>query len=134
MTKKKASIVTLLVVIILVVGAAATTPPKNEFTNLKVLPRDITSKRLQQIMVDEFNDGLGVGCGFCHAEKKDSHALDYASDAKPEKQIARAMLRMTLKINRNFFHVRGNIGDSTMVVTCTTCHNRQPRPEGNATE
>lgn len=144
MTKKKYTIIASLAILITLGGVAASppgmpaTPPadpaKNDFTNLKVLPRDISPKKLQQIMVDEFNDGLGVGCGFCHAEKKGSHALDYASDAKPEKQMARSMLRMTQKINRNFFHIKGSLGDGTLVVTCTTCHNRQPRPEGNATE
>jgi hypothetical protein len=28
--------------------------------------------------------------------------LDYASDAKPEKQIARRMMQMTIGINRKF--------------------------------
>jgi hypothetical protein len=66
---------------------AATSPkgPEREFKNLKVFPKDISSKMLHRIMVDEFGDGLGVGCTFCHAEEKGSHRPDYASDAKPEK-------------------------------------------------
>jgi hypothetical protein len=104
--------------------------PGREFKNLKVLPKDISSKKLQQIMVDEFDDGLGVGCGFCHAEQKGSHRLDYASDAKPEKEIARAMMRMAIKINRKYFQdSRPMIGDSTLVVTCSTCHRGQARPD-----
>ena len=84
-------------------------------------------------MVDEFNDGLGVGCGFCHAEEKGSHKLDYASDAKPEKSIAREMMRMTMKINKRFFHVRrSGIGDSLMIVNCSSCHHGQPHPEPGA--
>ncbi|HTI09011.1 MAG TPA: c-type cytochrome, partial [Puia sp.] len=63
-----------------------------DYKNLKVLPRDIPSKALQHIMVDEFDDGLGVGCGFCHAKQNGSDRLDYASDAKPEKEIARTMM------------------------------------------
>ncbi|HLZ88076.1 MAG TPA: c-type cytochrome [Puia sp.] len=110
----------------------ATTPvtaPNGEYTNLKVLPKDISSKTLQSIMIDDFEDGLGVGCGFCHAEQKGSHKLDYASDAKPEKLIARNMIRMTLKLNAKYFQVhRPGLGSSGLVVTCTTCHQGKPRP------
>jgi hypothetical protein len=102
---------------------------KREFVNLKVLPKDISSKDLQHIMIDEFEDGLGVGCGFCHAEQKGSHKLDYVSDAKPEKQIARSMMRMTLKLNARYFQVhRPGLGDPGLVVTCQTCHQGKPRP------
>ena len=117
--------------VLVVIGGAAASPgqPESEFRNLKVLPKDISSKRLQQIMVDEFDDGLGVGCGFCHAEAKGSHKLDYASDAKPEKSIARGMMRMAIKMNRKYFQLKHPmIGDSTLVVTCSTCHRGQARP------
>jgi hypothetical protein len=120
-----------LAIVVGVCGAAASPPhkPAGEYKNLKVLPRDISSKRLQQIMVDEFEDGLGVGCGFCHAQQKGSSRLDYASDAKPEKEIARAMMRMSIKINRKYFQaVRPMIGDSTLTITCSTCHHGEAHP------
>lgn len=99
------------------------------YKNLKVLPEDISPKRLQQIMVDEFDDGLGVGCGFCHAKQKGSDRLDYTSDAKPEKEIARTMMRLTLKLNRKYFRVsRPLIGDSALIVTCQTCHRGEAHP------
>jgi cytochrome c553 len=80
-------------------------------------------------MIDEFEDGLGVSCGFCHKKQKDSEKLDYASDEKPEKEIARMMMKMSLAINRKYFGVRHpQIGDSTMVITCNTCHNGRPFP------
>jgi hypothetical protein len=144
---KKLGIIALLAIVVAVCGAAAapsgtervTTTPKQTvsgsaeraYKNLKVLPANISSKRLQQIMVDDFNEGLGVGCGFCHAEVKGSHRLDYASDAKPEKSIARAMMRMDMKINRKFFQVKHPmIGDSRLIVTCNSCHHGQAMPEG----
>jgi len=103
--------------------------PANEYRNLKVLPKNISSKNLSKIMIDDFEDGLGVSCGFCHAEEKNSHKLDYASDEKPEKQIARLMMKMTTGINRNYFKLKHPvIGDSTLTITCATCHNGQPRP------
>src|ERR1700760_4147369 len=97
--------------------------PQREFVNLKVLPKDVSSKTLQHIMIDEFEDGLGVSCAFCHAEQKGSHKLDYVSDAKPEKEIGRSMMRMTLKLNAKYFQVRRpGLGDPGLAVTCQTCH------------
>jgi len=113
------------------VAATGRATGDSHFSNLRVLPKNISSKELSGIMVDEFNDGLGVGCNFCHAEEKDSHRLDYASDAKPEKEMARMMMRMTIKINKSFFHQKHSmIGDSIQVITCTTCHRGEARPEG----
>ena len=81
-------------------------------------------------MIDDFEDGLGVACSFCHAEQKGSHKLDYASDAKPEKSIARNMMRMTLKLNARYFQVhRPGLGDPGLVITCATCHQGKPRPD-----
>jgi hypothetical protein len=105
-------------------------PDKTEYENLQVLPKDISSKQLQHIMVDEFQDGLGVGCGFCHAKKEGSLLLDYASDEKPEKEIARAMMRMTLEINKKYFEMeQPSIGDEQLVITCSSCHRGTPHPE-----
>ena len=111
------------------VAVAATTRPESEFRNLKVLPKNISSKTLSKIMVDDFEDGLGVSCGFCHVEQKDSHRLDYASDEKPEKQIARMMMQMTIGINKKYFKLSHyQMGDSVLAISCGTCHNGQPRP------
>ncbi len=115
-----------------VISIAAIEPAleKDGFENLQVLPKDITAKALQHIMVDEFQDGLGVGCGFCHAKKEGSLLLDYASDEKPEKQIARTMMRMTMEINKNYFEVEKPVlGDNLMVVSCSSCHKGTPHPE-----
>ena len=102
---------------------------RREFANLKVLPKDISSKDLQHIMIDEFEDGLGVGCAFCHARQGGSEKLDYVSDAKAEKAIARNMMRMTLMLNARYFRVhRPGLGGTGLVITCTTCHQGRPRP------
>ena len=126
---KKMYAVILLLAGTVAAAVAALPPPRHEFKNLKVLPKNISPKNLSRIMIDDFEDGLGVSCGFCHAEEKDSHRLDYASDAKPEKQIARLMMRMTLNINKKYFKLKHPlIGDSTIVISCVTCHNGQPHP------
>jgi len=115
------------------IGVAAIGPGKpadGPYKNLQVLPADITSKHLSGIMVDEFQDDLGVTCNFCHAENPDTHKPDYASDEKPEKQIARAMMKMTIDINQHYFELKQPmIGDSVLAITCRTCHNGQPHPD-----
>src|SRR5580692_11221568 len=114
-----------------ILGSAAA-GPERRYKNLKVLPRHISSKELQGIMTDDFEDGLGVSCGFCHAAAKGGHGLDFASDAKPEKGVARAMMRMTLKLNKRYFNIRHPLlGSSLLTVTCVTCHKGQAFPEGN---
>jgi hypothetical protein len=112
---------------------AATTKSKpavdSPYKNLQVLPKDISPGDMQKIMVGEFEDALGVSCGFCHA-KKDSTELDYASDAKPEKQIARQMLRMTLNLNKDYFKIENPmVGTPNIAVTCNTCHRGDTFPE-----
>ncbi len=106
-------------------------PEPVKYTNLKVLPKNISSRELQSIMADDFEDGIGVSCGFCHANAKDGHGLDFASDAKPEKEMARTMMRMTLGINKKYLKLKHpKLGDAALVVTCATCHKGQPFPDG----
>ena len=123
-------------VVIMAVAFTAPAPPENDFKNLKILPKDISHEQLGKIM-HQFNDALGVKCSFCHAPSKDTsnHHPDFASDDKPEKSIARSMMKMTVKINNKFFEVKNAaIGDSTLSVTCVTCHHGEPHPEEHGGE
>jgi hypothetical protein len=121
----------IVVVLIAAVGLSAA-KTSTQFENLKVLPKDISSKDLQGIMADDFEDGLGVSCGFCHASAAGDHGLDFASDAKPEKEIARRMMRMTLDLNKKYFKVhKPRIGSNTLTITCATCHKGEPFPDGD---
>jgi len=131
MKRTRKWLVVFLITLIVMGSVAATAPKKNPaFKNLKVLPKDISQKQLSAIMVDQFQDELGVSCNFCHAENKDTHKPDYISDEKPEKQIARLMMQMTNRINKQYFNTcHAMIGDSTSIVTCGTCHQGKPRPE-----
>ncbi|HEV2355269.1 MAG TPA: c-type cytochrome [Puia sp.] len=128
--------ITIAVLLAGAVGIAAAHSPRSAkkgggFKDLKVLPKDIPPKDLQGIMADDFEDGLGVSCGFCHANANGGHGLDFASDAKPEKSIARAMMRMTIGLNKKYFKVRKPmIGSATLTITCSTCHKGQPFPDG----
>jgi cytochrome c553 len=130
---KKLAVIVSVGLSITVASAASlrTSPEQPKYTNLKVLPKNISSKELQSIMTDDFEDALGVSCGFCHANNANGHGLDFASDAKPEKEIARVMMRMTLGLNKKYLKIKHpKIGDAMMVVSCYTCHKGQPFPDG----
>jgi len=128
---RKLSLIGGLALVVSISVAATVKPDEPKYTNLKVLPKNVSSKVLQGIMADDFEDGLGVSCNFCHANNKDGHGLDFASDAKPEKEIARQMMRMTLGINKKYLKMKHpQLGDAALVVQCTTCHKGQAFPDG----
>jgi hypothetical protein len=118
-------------VIFILIGVAATNPPDNGFKNLKSLPKNISKQQLDKVM-DEFRDALGVKCNFCHVPLKDNpREFDWASDEKPEKNVARKMISMSNKINKKFFHGKSKYGQENAVleVHCVTCHHGSPHPE-----
>ncbi|MBO9592554.1 MAG: c-type cytochrome [Niabella sp.] len=127
MRYKKISIVFTLIFLTIIAGTSYSLyrPPHN----LKVLPQDITHERLDSIM-ESYNKALGVKCSFCHAKKKDSDRLDFASDENPAKDVARNMLRMTIDINKNYFRTDSVIHPAYLnTVTCNTCHKGDAYPE-----
>src|SRR5436305_5465491 len=66
----------------------------DKFTNLKVLPTDISKQELTQTMRG-FAFSLGVRCDHCHVEEKaPEHGFDFAADDKTEKKTARAILEV----------------------------------------
>jgi hypothetical protein len=101
-----------------------------QFKNLKVLPKDISKEDLGKVM-DGFKTSLGVKCNFCHAPSTEQKGkMDFASDAKPEKDMARAMMKMTANINKKFFHIKdAKNPNAVLAVSCITCHNGKPHPE-----
>jgi hypothetical protein len=100
------------------------------FKNLKVLPKKISGKQLHETM-DMWATSLGVHCNFCHARNEQTNKMDFASDAKPEKTIARHMFKMASKINKKYFEGQkdslGMVIESS--VNCYTCHRGQAHPE-----
>ena len=102
-------------------------PPKHNF---KVLPKDISHDDLEKTM-DSWKTALGVKCNFCHAQSADTsnHHLDFASDAKPEKNTARYMYKMCARINKKFFGSNKDAnGTLVPTITCITCHRGNPNP------
>jgi len=108
---------------------AAQIPDK--FTNLQVLPNDISKKELQSTMRG-FAFALNVRCNYCHAKKTDGEkpGLDYASDEKDTKKTARVMLQMVAAINRDYISkVPQTPPNPQIQAQCVTCHHglEQPR-------
>src|ERR1700749_2691768 len=79
---------------IVVLGAMTSMTPKKPqdegFKNLKVLPKNISGDNLHKVM-EEWEHSLGVHCNFCHVRNEETKKMDWASDAKPEKEMARDM-------------------------------------------
>ena len=93
-------------------------------TNLKVLPKNMSEEEIHALM-KVYAKSLGVKCNHCHAQKKDDPTkLEFASDEKPEKAIARKMMKMTADINKKYI---SKIGD-LKTVACVTCHMGQVKP------
>jgi hypothetical protein len=110
-------------------------PPKQEFvwpariSNARALPAEIGADRLRATMVG-FARSLGVRCTFCHVgtEGQPLSTFDFASDARPHKEIARGMIRMVQKLNRD--DIPAIVGESDRPrVTCYTCHRGSEHPE-----
>ena len=100
----------------------------DKFTNLKVLPKDISKQELQSTMRG-FAFALGVRCEHCHVEKKaPDKGLDFAADDKDEKKTARVMLQMVAAINHDYISKVPKT--APIQVQCVTCHHglTQPQP------
>lgn len=111
-------------------GIAASKPPLIKERNLKILPKDIQDADLDSVM-NGFAKSLDVSCDFCHTSgKTNKEDIDFASDDKPEKEIARMMMKMTASINKDFFDytIVYKAGE-LMAVSCYTCHDGFARPE-----
>jgi tetratricopeptide (TPR) repeat protein len=100
----------------------------DEFTNLKVAPKDISKRELVGMMRG-FASALGVRCKHCHVgESADSlEGFDFPSDEIEAKKVARAMMKMTQEINDRLLPTTGR--DSLLQVRCVTCHRGLEEPE-----
>lgn len=140
----KKSILVIVVCLISVFGFQAfTTLHQPRFQNLQILPKDISKDGLDSVM-HFFTASLGVHCTYCHQGDPATRKMDFASDAKPEKLIARKMMWMNIDINKNHFQQIAEAMDSGKMemttdtsavsymlkyVTCYTCHHGDPHPE-----
>ncbi len=122
-------------------------PPK--FKNLKILPKDISEDDIDSVM-HHFTASLAVKCNYCHVRNEAIKKMDFASDDKPEKLVARKMMLMSIDINTKYFkdiedemskekdhdmHNKGvqidgdSVKNMLSYVTCYTCHRGDAHPE-----
>ena len=102
----------------------------DKYTNLKVLPKDISKQELQSTMRG-FAFALGVRCEHCHSEKKaPEKGLDFAADDKEAKHTARLMLQMVSAINKDYVgRVEKADKSQPLRVECVTCHRGLAKPQ-----
>ena len=98
-----------------------------EFHNLQIFPQNITHDELIANMRG-FAKALGTRCDHCHAANPPGSAeqLDFASDAKPEKNVARAMMRM---VHGDNFEYLAKVNPHGQMITCNTCHRGHTVPD-----
>jgi hypothetical protein len=104
------------------------TPWRGE--NLQHFAKDISRPELMQRM-REFSFALDVRCQYCHTGG-DGISFDgvvFASDEKPAKVKARAMLRMVNELNSKLLAAVPSRAEPRVVVGCATCHRGSALPK-----
>ena len=116
------------VTVLLACPVEAQWPPES-FTNLKVLPKDISREELTALM-RSFTRALGVRCTHCHVgvEGEPLSSYTFAADDKPAKRKARVMLDMVRDINSRHLPTLDKRGDPPVKVECATCHRGTAEP------
>jgi tetratricopeptide (TPR) repeat protein len=138
---RPAVVTALLLLVLSMMATAGQAQFPDKFTNLKVLDKDISKQELLGTM-KHFAQALDVRCEFCHVQKGEgeNEEMDFASDQKPEKDVARLMMRMTHTINADWVSKVGDQDDEGegeheaehhhmhVTVQCMTCHRGQEQP------
>lgn len=110
--------------VVLAQRAGAQVPDK--FTNLQVLPMDISKGGLVMTMRG-FATDLRVRCNHCHVGPDDLEGMDFATDEKPTKRVAREMLRMVQSVNATLKGLPPR-EEPRQSASCFTCHRGAQRP------
>jgi len=113
--------------------AHAMPPP----SNLQVLPKDLTGQQVHEIM-EHWAGDLGVHCNTCHVADPNNIGpngrprMNFASDEKDEKKMARIMYTMTEDLKKNYVAkvaAMDKMAEPAAPVTCGTCHRGHLDPE-----
>ncbi len=123
-------------------SGAAPTPQFAPPSNLKILPDTVPQAELIATMRG-FTQALGVQCWYCHADVrlpispnapalgapvKRGGPLDYQSDEKPVKSVARVMMTMMAQANERIDKVLGKPAGEQPRIQCMTCHRGRTDP------
>ena len=114
---------------LLVLAPTASAQIPDKFTNLKVLPANISRDSLVNIM-RRFSLSLNVRCQYCHVggDGVSFKDVDFAKDDDIHKQRARFMLRMVDSLNNVVLPKLPGLEGSALRIECKTCHRGAPRP------
>jgi hypothetical protein len=116
---------------VLVLGASMTALPSAQipasFTNLQVFPKDVPRSDLVNAMKG-ITSALGVRCTYCHVGPDDLNGMDFATDEKRTKKVARTMMRMVRSINADYIATIPEGDAPKQSVTCMTCHRKSAIP------
>jgi hypothetical protein len=106
--------------------------PPDSLVNTHVIPRATSPTQVWGTMRN-FAAALGVECTHCHVGRTGAPLpeIDFISDEKRTKLVARQMMRMVAEINRRIDTLPST--PSPVTVTCETCHRGVPRPVPLAT-
>lgn len=94
------------------------------------LPAAIVRAQDRLVEMQEISRALGVECDYCHKNMRGSADERAAAVPEPKKDIARAMMAMTLELNARVQTATGKPADEVTTVRCATCHRGVtiPRP------
>ena len=108
-------------VLLCLVAVPAMAQIPDEFTNLKIFPKDIGKRELVSVM-RQFAGALGVRCNHCHKGPENLEGMDFATDELETKRVTRAMMKMTGEINDELL-----AGDRPGVVAASALRHLSPR-------
>lgn len=128
MSALQRSLIGLAALVIILAGGSATAQIPDKFTNLEVLPKDISKRELVSVMRG-FASALGKRCNYCHVGENPQslEGYDFASDEKESKVVARTMMKMVDAINTTYLAELGR--EDVIRVRCVTCHHGISEPE-----
>jgi tetratricopeptide (TPR) repeat protein len=88
-----------------------------------LLSANAVAAEAQTMNMEEISQALGVRCGYCHSAPRGSGLPE------PKKDIARAMMAMTLELNAKVQQATGKPANETTRVECATCHRGVANPQ-----
>ena len=117
----------------LAAGQAPGKWPPDSLINTQVIPHGTPVTQVVGIMRN-FAFDLDVRCTFCHVgnEEMPLAQIDFASDDKRNKLVARQMMRMVQEVNARLDTIP-QPGEPRIDVSCATCHRGVSRPVPLAT-
>ena len=87
--------------------------------------KSIPAGRMLAVMEMAYSRSLGVNCTHCHTPEK------WEADDKPQKQVARDMAAMVVRINGELLPWVKNLKSERPTINCTTCHRGDVKPALN---